>query len=62
MHVNTHLDNEVGLARLMGVKYMAATIEEKFTKYAPALQNVFLTGDFNTSDSDPIFKSLVVHS
>lgn len=62
MHVNTHLDNMSALARQEGVKYIAATIEEKISQYSPKLKNIFLTGDFNTSDTDPIFKSLIVQA
>ena len=37
-------------------------MEDKLGKYGEKLRNVFLSGDFNTSDTDPIFDELNLDS
>ena len=58
MAVNTHLDHEMPLSRAQGVNFIAEAMQQQYYKYGEKLNDFFLTGDFNTSDSDPIFKQL----
>lgn len=60
MMVNTHLDHESELAREEGIKLIAATIKQKTEHFSPNLKDIFITGDFNTPESDPIFKQLTL--
>jgi len=42
----------VHTSRLNGIKYMTETIENMNKKYNNNIKDIFVMGDFNTSDDD----------